>query len=300
MVGPTGIPHIGHIPRHRPPNIAPVEVCVVRSSGAWTSPRLPGRPRCEREHELERVRIALRAAGQASRGSPGRRGCRGMGSRGCSRRHACGRRTSASACLRRGRRSSSRVPGRCRAPALRAPIAGGRRRRARPLAGGSGGAGRGGAHWSGDVRLQGATTRPSRGRFRLCVTTHGLYWLASNLAARARGRRPAVVRRAVGARARVHRAPAGWAAAGAYPRHPAARSRADARSGDARWRSRRRAAGSRRVRSGAKAATISSSASRSTVNSCHPGTTSAQQRQNRCPVLALGVAQDLRTRSRPG
>jgi hypothetical protein len=53
---------------------------------------------------------------------------------------------------------------------------------------------------------------------------HGLYWLASNLAAdspRPGGRRPPVVRRALGERACIHRAPAGGPAAGCHHRHAA-------------------------------------------------------------------------------
>ena len=87
----------------------------------------------------------------ASRGSPGHRGRCGHGEVTAARggtRTGVGARPPRPCSAGDGARAG--VPVRGRAPALRAPTAGGRRRRARPLAGGSGGAGRGRAHRSAD------------------------------------------------------------------------------------------------------------------------------------------------------
>src|SRR5947208_1950218 len=63
ILHPEHVWHIGQIP-----DIDPRTLRVrVRSIGAWDCPSLPRRPRwLEREHELERVRAALRAVGRRS------------------------------------------------------------------------------------------------------------------------------------------------------------------------------------------------------------------------------------------
>ena len=166
------------------------------------------------------------------RGSAGHRGRRGDGevtaARGGTR---AGRRTSVSASLMRGRRSSSRgsrsgscassSSARCWRRTAASASAGWRERR----------------RW-----LRTCSPRRRRRHRRRRGTGPSVgdpgYALATRpvlarveprrrFAARARGRRPAVVRRALGARARVHRSAARGAAARAHPRHPAAGSHAD-------------------------------------------------------------------------
>ena len=137
----------------------------------------------EREHEVERVRAALRAVGQRAGGALVDRGRRGDGevaaARGGTRTGVGPRRSRPQ---RAGDGARAGVPVRGRAPAVRAPAAGGRHRRARPLAGGSRGAGGGGAHRSAGVGLQRAGAGPSAGDPGY-AWQHGLYWLASNLSA---------------------------------------------------------------------------------------------------------------------
>ena len=146
----------------------------LRTSG--TSPdigprtlRRPGGPAYDRSaHEQVRACPAGRAARArarararprraalrrpASRGSPGHRGCRGDGEVAVARggtRTGVGRRPPRPPRACDGARAG--VPVRGRAPAVRAPIAGGRQRRARPLAGRSGGAGSGRTHGRADA-----------------------------------------------------------------------------------------------------------------------------------------------------
>ena len=195
----------------------------------------------EREHELERVRAALRAAGQRAGAALVIEGAAGMGK---------------SRLLEEARARASDLG--LRVLAARAteleqgfPFGVVRQLFERPLLEADTGERErwlaGAAALAADV-LTGAPTasvagaRPSRRRSRLRMAARPVLARLQprrRFAARARGRRSAVVRRAVGARARVHRAPARGAAARAHPRHPAARSRADARGGGARCRSRR-------------------------------------------------------------
>ena len=137
----------------------------------------------EREHEVERVGAALRSAGRQAGAALVIEGEAGMGK---SRLLEEARARASDLGLRvlsaRGTELEQGVPVRGRATALRAPAAGGRRRRARPLAGGSGGAGRRRAHRSGDLGPGAPPPGPAAGDPGY-AWQHGLYWLASNLAA---------------------------------------------------------------------------------------------------------------------
>ena len=150
---------------------------------AWTRPPLPGRPRCwsaSTSSSAFAPRCAPRGNG---RGEPwSSKVPRGWGSHGCSRRHARGRHSSASASLRRGRRSSSRgfrsgsfassSSARCWRPRATSMTAGWREPR----------------RWRRTCsperrRRPGAPSPGPAARDPGYAWQHGLYWLASNLAA---------------------------------------------------------------------------------------------------------------------
>jgi DNA-binding CsgD family transcriptional regulator len=80
MVEADGTPHIGQIPRHRPPNICEHFARRLQSAGGMDT-SAPAAPAAllEREHEVERLRVALRAVGQRAGGSVVIEGAAGMG-----------------------------------------------------------------------------------------------------------------------------------------------------------------------------------------------------------------------------
>ncbi len=204
----------------------------------------------EREHELERVRAALRAVGQRAGGVLVIEGAAGMGkSRLLEEARVRASELGVRVLSARATELEQGFPfGVVRQLFERTLLEADAGERDRWLAGAAALAG-GACSAGAPARRPGAVVGASAGDPGY-AWQHGLYWLASNLSAdsplAAGGRRPAVVRRAVGARARVHRAPARGAAAGADPRDPAARSGADARDDDAGCRSRRGACCARR------------------------------------------------------
>ena len=99
-------------------------------------------------------------------------------------------------------------------------------------------------------------------------------------AARARRRRPAVVRCAVGSDACLHRAPTRGTGAGADPGHPPARSGSDAGRGDARGRSRRDAAAPGAARRGVDRGDDRRASVRRASRALHPGVRSGDRWQS--------------------
>ena len=200
----------------------------------------------EREHELERVRDALRAVGQRAGGVLAIEGPPGIGkSRLLIEARARGEQrglrilTARATELEQGypfgvvrqlfeRALVEAEPGVSRALAVGRRGACGRRARRR--------AGR---------RCAVGVGRPRYGRPRLCVAARPVLACVEYLERRApgaAGRRPSVVRRAIGAGAHIHRAPAGRPATVSDPGHAPIRSDPGARGGGAADRSRYRVA----------------------------------------------------------
>jgi hypothetical protein len=63
MVGAIRAPHIGHIPRHGPPNIAAPRARLTIDRRMHRVARVEPAAWLEREHEVERIRAALCAVG---------------------------------------------------------------------------------------------------------------------------------------------------------------------------------------------------------------------------------------------
>ena len=234
MVGPPGIPHIKHILTSTPEHCAG-RVRGLRSIGAWTRPRPGPAVLLEREHEVERVGAALRSAGR-KRGRPwSSRARRGWGSHGCSRRPRAGVGPRPPRPQRAGTELEQGVPVRGRATALRAPAAGADGdERDRWLAGG---AGRRRAH----RRRPSAPGRPHQAQRPAIPATRGNTACTGSrptsppIRSRCWSTTCSGATRSSARTPRVHRPPLEGMLALILA--ATARSRADARAGDARWRS---------------------------------------------------------------
>src|SRR5215212_7812533 len=233
IVGTTGAADIGCIPDIDPRTFAPCVAGRLRSIGRMDAFGLaPPSALLEREHEVERIGAALRAAGQQAGGALVIEGAAGMGK---------------SRLLNEVRVQASKFGIRvlsARATELEQGFPFGVMRQLfeRPLLeadtderkrwlGGRGGAGCRRAHFSARDGLDRAADRSNGRRSRLRLATRPVLVRLERrrrFAGRPGGRRSAVVRCAVGPSTGVHHAPARRPAAGGRCGNPAARPRTGA------------------------------------------------------------------------